>query len=77
MILLAATPLEAFRDMYGDMFSFQSMLRSAVYQKFIRWAILAISLGKVVVSFLQIAIHLSTRTYEKLQSKGEPYRFSG
>ena len=65
------------------MFSFQFMLRSAVYQKisarqrFIYFlGFLAIYLGSVVVPLPKIALNLH-RTYEKLHCKERPNRFSG
>ena len=55
------------------MFSFQSMLRSAVYQTVFFYAI---SLGRVVVPTTKIANNLP-RTYKELHCKEKPYQLGG
>ena len=78
IILGSSTFLINLTKYSAEMFSFQVMLRSAVYQKYPLGGtsyFFKISLGRVVPS-PQITIKLPM-TYEKLHCRGEPYQFNG
>ena len=79
IILGSSTFLINLTKYSAEMFSFQVMLRSAVYQKYPLGGtsyFFAISLGRVVVPSPQITIKLPM-TYEKLHCRVESYQLNG